>query len=295
MFLLHRIYLLGNDRRQIYQYCYFTDYHVFVYIVPAVHQLFLRFAYILIFHRTSRFSFSVPSGDESWFDPSADQGGVSELSPFDMKALDEDMKKLYQKQLYYQQSCQLREVERVLRRVLRIWTPDATGGVLHTATTAAEALAVKTAAAVAAAKNNVGTVGGVDASLGDVNGGELEGHGLELTRLTRKPPASADDSEETEKDDRDLAAILAAPSPELQAIMADAPATSAAVSSSAISSEEQSGLGRVVYYGDYISIVYPVVDASFPKSADVKEQVAQSLLLALLIYIPLIYPSKLPF
>ena len=173
----------------------------------------------------------MPSADEAWFDSTGDQGGVAELSPFDIKALDEDMKKLYQKQLYYQQSCQLREVERVLRRVLRIWSPDVTGGVLYTAASAAEAFAIKTIAAAAAAKKNAGTVVGVN---GGANGGDGEGQGLELTRLTRRLPTAnaADDAEEIERDDRDLAAIVAAPSPELQSILLDAPATLAVASSS---------------------------------------------------------------
>ena len=166
-------------------------------------------------------------------------------------------------------------MERVLRRLLRIWIPDATGGVLHTSATAAEALAHKTAtaiaAAAAAAKNNAGTVAGGDGSLGEGGGEGGETPGLELTKLVRRPLASnVDDTEESEKDDRDLAAILAAPSSELRAILLDAPASPI---SSTASSDEQTDLGCVVYYGEYVSTVYPTVDACFPKAADVKEQV----------------------
>ena len=48
---------------------------------------------------------ATPNGDEVWYD--AESGGVLELSPFDVKALDEDMKKLYHKQLNYQHTCQV--------------------------------------------------------------------------------------------------------------------------------------------------------------------------------------------
>ena len=52
---------------------------------------------------------ATPNGDEVWLD--AETGGVVELSPFDVKALDEDMKKLYHKQLNYQHTCQVRQIE----------------------------------------------------------------------------------------------------------------------------------------------------------------------------------------
>ena len=215
---------------------------------------------------------AIPNGDEVWFD--AETGGVMELSPFDVKALDEDMKKVYHKQLNYQHTCQVREIEQVLAKLLRIWTPDASGGILKTAASV-EAQRAAAAAFAASEMERLGAAGNVDeAAMTMVLGTGIEGtEGLTSTspvtiRRGNKSAARAEEDDEPVPDERDLAAILAQPSPALQAILSDA-------GEGVVDEEEE-----MMYYEDYVARVWPAAEASFRKAADVKATLDEAAALA---------------
>ena len=252
---------------------------------------------------------ATPNGDEVWFD--AESGGVVELSPFDVKALDEDMKKLYHKQLNYQHTCQVgegerldnttlstylsihhlnppinlpyqptfyypllpfldqvREIEQALTKLLRIWTPDASGGVLKTAASV-EAQRAAAAALAAIESERLGAGDEEEAIVTMVLGPGLGAEELTSTSPTtkRRGPSAArvEEDDEPVPDERDLAAILAHPSPALQAILIDAVAGVGGVNEGAEGEEE-----AVVYYEEYVARIWPAAEAGFRKAADVK-------------------------
>jgi hypothetical protein len=200
---------------------------------------------------------ALPVGDEAWYD--ADTGGVTELAPFDVKALDDETKRQYLAQLHYQQACQVGEIGRVLGKLLRVWTPDPAGGALKTGP-------------VAGAGTGTGGGGG-SAAAALLDGSAAATPATHSTALTATRKAHADD-EEASVDDRDLGAILAAPSPELQAILdghaslLGAPTHPDGLTAAAEGATE--GEGSVLYYGEYVTRTWAAVTHSFPKAADVK-------------------------
>jgi hypothetical protein len=87
----------------------YTHLHTLVHIHLHIHTHFYINAYLSI-HR-----------DETWVD--LDSGLVLELNPLDVKSLEPPQKVEYSKQLRYQQSLQIKDVEASIRKVLRIWSP----------------------------------------------------------------------------------------------------------------------------------------------------------------------------
>jgi hypothetical protein len=191
---------------------------------------------------------AVPTGDETWYD--AETGGVVELAPFDVKALDDDSKKLYARQLHYQQTCQVREVEQMLGRVLAVWQPSPTGGALVTSATLEAARAARAAALAALGGDSVedAEIAAANATAAATAAGANGGTDEPARALARKPAA---DDDEPVADERTLAAILQAPSPELRAILADDHIGRAAASQ----------VGRALYtpyLGRYLTLSVPL-------------------------------------
>ena len=154
----------------------------------------------------------------------------------------------------------MREIEQVLTKLMRIWTPDSGGGVLKTAAS----VEAERAALAVSESERLEHGGEEEAAVTMVLGpGTATGLGTESNRggvrgSGGKSAARAEEDDEPVPDERDLAAILALPSPALQAILSDA----------AAGGDEQEEV--TVYYEDYIARIWPAVEASFRKAADVK-------------------------